>query len=101
MSIDLPLTLGQCVALASLLEATAPKPGNVHRGADFEDLTYADLVTAGIAIAPVIDLAPQQSLGTTILQSVRATQQLVHTNANLGIILLVAPLSKVPRATRL
>jgi triphosphoribosyl-dephospho-CoA synthase len=96
-----PLTLGQCVALASLLEATAPKPGNVHRGADFEDLTYTDLVTAGIAIAPVIDLASRQSLGTTILQSVRATRALINTNANLGIILLVAPLAKVPRETNL
>ncbi len=29
-----------------LLEATAPKPGNVHRGADFEDLTYVDFLLA-------------------------------------------------------
>ena len=29
------LTLGQCAAIASIIEVTAPKPGNVHRGAGF------------------------------------------------------------------
>jgi triphosphoribosyl-dephospho-CoA synthase len=95
------LSLGQCAALACLHEATAPKPGNVHRGADFEDLSYTDLVAAGIAIAPVIDRAEQHPLGQTVLEAVRATQTLVRTNANLGIILLVAPLAKVPRGIKL
>lgn len=98
---DDSLTLGQCVALACLLEATAPKPGNVHRGADFEDLTFDDLAAAGIAIAPCMDEAANRPLGQTILQAVRATQKLVATNANLGIILLVAPLAKVPRSRNL
>ncbi|MCC7087277.1 MAG: triphosphoribosyl-dephospho-CoA synthase [Pirellulales bacterium] len=96
-----PLTLGQCTVLACLLEATAPKPGNIHRGADFDDLTYTDLVAASIAIAPTIDRAPEQSLGQTALQAVRAAQTLVKTNANLGIILLVSPLAQVPRTTKL
>lgn len=95
------LTLGQCAALACLYEATAPKPGNVHRGADFEDLTHTDLVAAGIAIAPVIDRAARQPLGATVLQAVQTTRQIIKTNANLGIILLVSPLAKVPRATKL
>ena len=35
-----PLSIGQCASLACLLEATAPKVGNVHRGTDFENLTF-------------------------------------------------------------
>ena len=38
-------------ALACLLEATAPKPGNVHRGADFADVTYPEFVVSGFAIS--------------------------------------------------
>ena len=90
------LSMGQCAALACLLEATAPKPGNVHRGADFEDLTYPDLVTSGIVIAPVFDAAPELALGRTVLEAVRRTKQAVETNSNLGMILLFAPLAIVP-----
>ena len=87
------LTLGQCASLACLLEATAPKPGNVHRGADFEDLTYPDLIASGIAIAPEMDHAPQRPLGKTVLVAVQATRRFVSTNTNLGITLLLAPLA--------
>jgi triphosphoribosyl-dephospho-CoA synthase len=44
------LGIGQCATLACFLEATAPKPGNVHRGADFDDLTYPDLIASAIMI---------------------------------------------------
>jgi triphosphoribosyl-dephospho-CoA synthase len=91
-----PLTPGQCAALACLLEATAPKPGNVHRGADFEDLGFADLAVAAVAIAPFMDRASEQGVGSTVLAAVRATRQLVRSNANLGIILLLTPLASVP-----
>ncbi len=91
------LTIGQCSSLACLLEAAAPKPGNVHRGADFEDLTFVDLATAGIAIAPAMDRAASQSLGRTVLEAITATRQFTKTNANLGIVLLMAPLAAVPR----
>lgn len=94
---DSPLSLGQCAALACLLEATAPKPGNVHRGADFEDMTYGDLLAGGLAIAPVIDTAGCRPVGQTVLHAVRATQHLVGKNTHLGTILLLAPLAAVPR----
>jgi triphosphoribosyl-dephospho-CoA synthase len=87
------LTLGQCASLACVFEATSPKPGNVHRGADFEDLTYLDLITSGILIAPEIDRAPERPLGQTILAAVQATRRVVKTNTNLGITLLLAPLA--------
>jgi len=90
-------SVGQCVALATLLEATAPKAGNVHRGADFEDVTFPEFVAAGIAIAPVLDQAAGRPLGATILAAVEATRRVAASNTNLGTILLLAPLAAVPR----
>ena len=91
------LGIGQCATLACFLEATAPKPGNVHRGTDFDDLTYPDLITSAIMIGPVMESAPRRRLGETILDAVRATHDAVETNTNLGTILLLAPLAAVPR----
>ena len=65
-------SIGQCVALACLLEVTAPKPGNVHRGADFEDASYSQFVAAGIALTPVFDRAADVPLGQTVLAAVEA-----------------------------
>ncbi len=92
------LSIGQCATLACVLEATAPKPGNVHRGADFEDLTYGDLLTAAVAIGPAMEPAGAPNfVGAVVLQAVRATRAVISTNANLGTILLLAPLAAVPR----
>ena len=88
------------MSLACFLEATAPKPGNVHRGADFEDLTYADLVTAAIVIGQSWNERWRRRLGETVLEAVQATQAAVGTNANLGTILLIAPLAAVSRDGR-
>jgi triphosphoribosyl-dephospho-CoA synthase len=82
--------------VASILEATAPKPGNVHPQARFEDLEYEDFVTAGLAIAPAIEHASQTPLGLTILEAVRASCGVTRSNANLGIVLLIAPLAAAP-----
>jgi triphosphoribosyl-dephospho-CoA synthase len=91
------LGIGQCATLACFLEATAPKPGNVHRGADFDDLTYPDLIASAIVIGPVMENAPRRRLGETILDGVRASREAIETNANLGTVLLLAPLAAVPR----
>lgn len=92
-----PLSIGQCATLASIMEATAPKPGNVHRGADFEDASYPDFIVAATLIAPILEEAVEVPLGQTILAAVWATRCGVQTNTNLGTMLLVAPLAKVPR----
>jgi triphosphoribosyl-dephospho-CoA synthase len=92
------LSIGQCAALATIMEVTAPKPGNVHRGADFEDASYPDFVVAAIVLEPIFDAAVELPLGRTVLAAVEATRGAVATNTNLGTILLVAPLAKVPRA---
>jgi len=95
------LTVGQCATLASVMEATAPKPGNVHRGADFEDASYPDFIVSAVMVAPILEAAVKVPLGQTILNAVRATRAAVETNTNLGTLLLVAPLAKVPRTVPL
>ncbi|MBC8876649.1 MAG: triphosphoribosyl-dephospho-CoA synthase [Planctomycetes bacterium] len=90
-------SVGQCATLACLLEVTAPKPGNVHRGADFDDMTFMDFVVSATAIGPMMDAAVENGVGETVLEAVRATRQMVDVNANLGTVLLLAPLACVPR----
>jgi triphosphoribosyl-dephospho-CoA synthase len=91
------ISTGLCAQLACIWEATARKPGNVHRYRDFTDLTYADLIISAAAVAPVLETAPGRRVGETVLEGVRATRRLVQTNTNLGILLLLAPLAAVPR----
>jgi triphosphoribosyl-dephospho-CoA synthase len=76
---------------------TARKPGNVHRTCEFDDLSYLDFLHSAAAIAPVMETACQRRLGETVLAAVRATQQVVRSNTNLGMILLLTPLAAVPR----
>ncbi|MEI6239616.1 MAG: triphosphoribosyl-dephospho-CoA synthase [Planctomycetia bacterium] len=95
-----PGTRGWCVAVACALEASAPKPGNVHPTVDYHDLSHRELVTAGAAIAPHLDVAPHRPLGATILAAVEASRQVTRSNANLGIVLAIAPLAAVPDGAR-
>ncbi len=95
------LTIGQSATLACLWEATAPKPGNVHPQAAFNDVCYADYLASAVAIGPAMENAANQNLGITILNAVEATQTLVGRNTNLGTILLLAPLASVPRPRNL
>jgi triphosphoribosyl-dephospho-CoA synthase len=91
------LSTGQCATLACLLEAAAPKPGNVHRGCDFADMTFLDFAVSAAAIGPVMEEAARRGVGATVLQALRATRRLVDVNTNLGTLLLLAPLACVPR----
>ena len=91
-----PWGRGWSAAVASILEASAAKPGNVHPNAAFDDLSHANLVAAGIASGSILEAAPERSLGETVLQAVVAARAVAGTNANLGIILLVAPMAAVP-----
>jgi triphosphoribosyl-dephospho-CoA synthase len=80
-----------------LLEATAPKVGNVHRGADFGDLTFTDFAVSAVLIAPAMEAAVRTGVGRAVLDAVAATRAAVPTNTNLGMALLMAPLAAVPR----
>jgi triphosphoribosyl-dephospho-CoA synthase len=94
---QIALSISQCATLACLLEATAPKVGNVHRGADFDDLTFTDFVTSAAVLGPAMESAAKIGVGRAVLDAVEATRKLVATNTNLGMALLIAPLAAVPR----
>src|SRR5690349_15154174 len=98
---NLKLSISQCATLACLLEATAPKVGNVHRGADFEDLTFADFLVTAVAIGPAMEHAGATGIGRAVLDAVGAAQAAVATNTNLGMALLIAPLAAVPWTEKL
>jgi triphosphoribosyl-dephospho-CoA synthase len=90
---------GWSAAAASILEASTAKPGNVHPAAEFPDLTHAELVAAGLAIATSMEHAAEVPLGRTILAAVTAARSVTRSNANLGIVLAIAPLAAVPDAS--
>src|SRR5436305_10231468 len=95
------LSLGQCATLACLLEATAPKVGNVHRGADFDDLVFADFVASAVLIGPPMEAAASSGVGRAVYDTVSAARACVSTNTNLGMALLIAPLAAVPSSEQL
>jgi triphosphoribosyl-dephospho-CoA synthase len=98
MDTDRPDVLSPRLAaqLACILEATARKPGNVHRFADFDDTSFLDYLLAATAIGEPFNDARTNGVGPTVLAAVSATQGVVATNTNLGMILLIAPLATVP-----
>ncbi len=88
------LSIGRIAELACLLEVTAAKPGNVHRAADFEDTTFEDFLTSAVVLGQVIDRFAARSVGQTVLAAVQQTRELVGSNTNLGMILLIVPMAK-------
>ena len=91
------MSLAAQIELACLLEATARKAGNVHPAAPFDDLDYADFVDAAQAVAEPLSQTREIGLGRAILGAMQATRAArVRSNANLGIVLLLAPLAAVP-----
>lgn len=86
------MDLRTCVELACILEATARKPGNVHCQRDFADLRYVDFLLSATAIGPVLAQTTELGVGRAIFEAISATRAVVQTNANLGIVLLLAPL---------
>ena len=90
------LSPGRLAGVACVLEATARKPGNVHRFRDFSDTHYLDFVLSALAIGAAFDSVPEEGIGAAVLAAVRATRALVTTNTNLGMVLLLAPLATVP-----
>ena len=80
--------------LACLLEAGAPKPGNVSPGVAFRDMRYEHLLASAAAIAPAFLDAGVQPVGETIVRAIEATRHWTSANTNLGIVLLLAPLAR-------
>jgi triphosphoribosyl-dephospho-CoA synthase len=86
-------SIAALIEQACLLEATARKPGNVHPGASFVDLSYDDFVRAAEVIAPILAEARACGLGPAVRAAVEATRAATGRNVNLGICLLLAPLA--------
>ena len=97
-------------AIACAWEATARKPGNVHRYRDFDDATFVDFTTSAACLQTAFDEAAYRDLidfmfgdkpfigrrvGQLVYQAISMTSQLVRTNTNLGIALVLAPLAKI------
>jgi triphosphoribosyl-dephospho-CoA synthase len=93
----MPLTAADIAAaaqLACLLEAAAPKPGNVSPGRPFADMRYEDFLASAAAIGAPLASCDTTSLGTTIREAISATRRWTRVNTNLGLVLLIAPLAK-------
>jgi triphosphoribosyl-dephospho-CoA synthase len=96
---DLAATLER----ACLLEAAAPKLGNVHPGAAFHDLAFKHFAVAARVSSRPLAKSDATGVGPAILEAARATRAATGTNPNLGILLLLGPLAAsaaVSRAAR-
>jgi len=80
--------------LACLLEASAPKPGNVSPGRHFTNFRYEDLLASAAAIGGPLAGAAARPVGATVRLAVEATARWTRSNTNLGIVLLLAPLAR-------
>jgi triphosphoribosyl-dephospho-CoA synthase len=89
-----PDEVARLVQTACLLEVSAPKPGNVSRGRDFEDAHFEDFLSSAAAIGPAFARAAHATVGEIALGAIEATRRVVGTNTNLGIVLLLAPLAR-------
>jgi triphosphoribosyl-dephospho-CoA synthase len=58
---SVPEYVSQCLQLAILLEVSAyPKPGNVHRTANFQETRYEHFLASAVAIAPYLRKAAER-----------------------------------------
>src|SRR2546422_5458853 len=95
-AVTLPARQAEDVAaaaqLACLLEASAPKPGNVSPFASFRDATYEDFLASAAAIGPALVAAGGRSLGGPIRAGVEGTPRWAPANNHLRLVLAPAPL---------
>lgn len=99
--------IAACAQLACILEASAPKPGNVNRYHDFRDTKYEHFLASGIAIGKPAENAAflgfeagkggldisDIGVGRLIRDAVFETKKWHRSNTNLGIAMLLIPLS--------
>ncbi len=99
MGIRTEREIAQLAQMACIWEACAAKPGNVNRSCDFSNTSLEDFLLSAIAIGPAFENAARMGVGQTILQAVKDTHRWIHSNTNLGLILLLTPLVKACLAT--
>lgn len=102
-----PELIAKIAQIASVLEVSGhPKPGNVHRTQDFDDMIFEDFLISGIVVGDIMKKAAERGkkykddyslhkirLGEIIKEAVLETDKWIGNNTNLGIIILLAPLS--------
>ena len=86
--------------LACLLEASAPKPGNVSPGRHFADTRYEDFLASAAAVGVPLAGAGTRSVGATTRLAIEATRRWTSSNTNLGIVLLLTPLARAAIGSR-
>ncbi|BCV21935.1 triphosphoribosyl-dephospho-CoA synthase [Moorella sp. Hama-1] len=79
---------------ACILEAAAPKVGNVNRFHDFTDCSLEDFFMSALALGQPLGRVHRQGVGRTVLRAITATRRAVASNTNLGMVLLMVPLAK-------
>ena len=63
MQVDLAQHVSECLQLAVLLEVSSyPKPGNVHRTADFQETRYEHFLASAVAVTPHFKLAAERGM---------------------------------------
>lgn len=98
--------IAQLGEIAALLEVSGyPKPGNVHRTHDFSDMTFEDFLISASILRENLEIVAYNAhkyypnflnkiqLGDAILRTVTTTNKIVNTNTNLGISMLMIPIS--------
>ncbi|MDR1819446.1 MAG: triphosphoribosyl-dephospho-CoA synthase [Methanobrevibacter sp.] len=102
-----PNKIAQIAQISSVLEVSGyPKPGNVHRTRDFQDMVFEDFLISGIVIGDTVREATSKIfeinhkiksdeafLGKYILKAVKETDEWIANNTNLGIIMLLIPIA--------
>lgn len=107
--IDIADHISNCLELAILYEVSGyPKPGNVHRTADFKETTFEHYLASSVAIAPSFRWAANQGIrvsereinaseigvGTAIKYSVeRMLESQSGGNTLLGAIIILIPIA--------
>lgn len=87
-------SLGRLAELACIIEVNASKPGNVHRGADFDDVKLIDFLVSAVAMGQAIDSSHDVGYGETVLRVARQTMKVANSNTNLGMNLLITAMAK-------
>ena len=95
-----PSEIAKIAQIASALEVSGyPKPGNVHRTRDYDDMVFEDFVISGIVIGDTIREAcsdvdvENPKLGKYILEAVAETDKWIKNNTNLGIVMMTMPIA--------
>lgn len=92
--------IAKIAQIASALEVSGyPKPGNVHRTRDYDDMEFEDFIISGIVIGDTVRQAcsdvdvEKPELGRYILQAVTETDRWIKNNTNLGIMMMTIPIA--------